>query len=181
MPQNRRRPPHIDANVCGAGVIDVRRSCERRPDRPCGSRRTNERMKARDQLRSGLRGLTLSVVLALAIGTLVAGPCWADETQQRCRNRSHVEPFGNLELRVQSQRHLVPCRTSKAAPRKEATGRRGQNWKRRRVCHADRFGSSQTGRPYLVKCGGDDPIESRVWLLEQLWNIRGEPSEATRQ
>ena len=34
--------------------------------------------------------------------------------------------------------------------------------------------SSLTGRPYLVRCGESDPVESRLWLLAQLQSVRGE-------
>lgn len=34
-------------------------------------------------------------------------------------------------------------------------------------------GSSVSGKPYLVKCGSEPPIESRVWLSNELKGIRG--------
>lgn len=39
-------------------------------------------------------------------------------------------------------------------------------------------GSSVTGRPYLVKCGGGSPVKSGEWLLLQLRGMRsgGRPS-----
>lgn len=40
-------------------------------------------------------------------------------------------------------------------------------------------GSSVTGRPYLVKCGGGSPVKSAEWLLLQLRGMRsnGRPSD----
>lgn len=33
-------------------------------------------------------------------------------------------------------------------------------------------GSSMSGRPYRVRCGSAPPVESRVWLTEQLKAVR---------
>jgi hypothetical protein len=33
-------------------------------------------------------------------------------------------------------------------------------------------GSSTTGKPYLVKCGGNAPVESGAWLQSQLLALR---------
>ncbi len=33
--------------------------------------------------------------------------------------------------------------------------------------------SSSSGKPYLVKCGGGAPVESRSWLQERLKMVRG--------
>jgi Family of unknown function (DUF5329) len=32
--------------------------------------------------------------------------------------------------------------------------------------------SSSSGKPYLVRCGSSQPVESKVWLQEQLKTIR---------
>jgi hypothetical protein len=32
--------------------------------------------------------------------------------------------------------------------------------------------SSVSGQPYLVKCGSSAPVESKVWLSEELRNLR---------
>lgn len=35
--------------------------------------------------------------------------------------------------------------------------------------------SSRSGKPYLVRCAGGAPVESRAWLREQLELLRGKP------
>jgi hypothetical protein len=35
--------------------------------------------------------------------------------------------------------------------------------------------SSRSGKPYLVRCAGTPPVESRAWLREQLEILRGKP------
>jgi hypothetical protein len=37
-------------------------------------------------------------------------------------------------------------------------------------------GSSISGKPYLVRCGGAAPVESRAWLTLQLKALRAEPA-----
>jgi hypothetical protein len=32
--------------------------------------------------------------------------------------------------------------------------------------------SSLSGKPYLVRCAGKEPVESRIWLTEQLRHLR---------
>jgi hypothetical protein len=34
-------------------------------------------------------------------------------------------------------------------------------------------GSSLSGKPYLVRCGSAEPVESRTWLTQQLKALRG--------
>jgi hypothetical protein len=35
--------------------------------------------------------------------------------------------------------------------------------------------SSRSGKPYLVRCAGGEPVESRAWLREQLELLRRKP------
>lgn len=126
----------------------------------------------------GLRDPLRSVVLALAIGALIAGSCWADETQQVV---AEIEAMLNrLETsNCEFNRNGTWYRADRAKRHLERKLRAAGN-----IGTAEEFvtriasQSSETGRPYLVKCGGADPIESRIWLLAQLRDIRGEPPEA---